>query len=54
MWTALLATLNAIDGREYDVWSVNAEAEYLEEGELVEGLLEPGVAIPGALAEPGP
>jgi protoporphyrinogen oxidase len=52
MWTALLATLNAIDGREYDVWSVNAEAEYLEEGELVEGLLEPGVAISGALAEP--
>jgi hypothetical protein len=38
----LLATLNAIDGREYDVWSVNAEAEYLEEGDLVEGLLEPG------------
>jgi len=52
MWTALLATLNAIDGREYDVWSVNAEAEYLEEGELVEGLLEPSVAISGALAEP--
>jgi protoporphyrinogen oxidase len=48
MWTALLATLNAIDGREYDVWSVNAEAEYLEEGELVDGLLEPG-AIPVAL-----
>ena len=40
MWTALLATLNAIDGREYDVWSVNAEAEYLEEGELADGLLE--------------
>jgi hypothetical protein len=30
------------------VWSVNAEAEYLEEGELVDGLLEPG-AIPVAL-----
>jgi protoporphyrinogen oxidase len=40
MWTALLATLNAIDGREYDVWSVNADAEYLEEGELADGLLE--------------
>ena len=53
MWTALLATLNAIDGREYNVWSVNAEGEYLEVGELVDGLLEPGVAIPIALAEPG-
>jgi protoporphyrinogen oxidase len=39
MWTAILATLNLIDGTEYDVWSVNAEAEYLEEGEAVDAVL---------------
>ena len=33
MWTAILATLNLVDGTEYDVWSVNTEAEYHEEGE---------------------
>jgi UDP-galactopyranose mutase len=41
MWTAILATLNYLDGTNYDVWSVNAEAEYLEEGEIVSALLEP-------------
>ena len=40
MWTAILAALNIVDGAEHDVWSVNTEAEYLEEGELVEALLE--------------
>jgi protoporphyrinogen oxidase len=40
MWTAILATLNMIDGAKYDVWSVNTEAEYLEEGETVEGLMD--------------
>ena len=40
MWTAMLATLNVVDGAKHDVWSVNTEAEYLEEGELVEALLE--------------
>ena len=40
MWTAMLATLNIVDGAEHDVWSVNTEAEYIEEGELVEALLE--------------
>jgi protoporphyrinogen oxidase/predicted dehydrogenase len=45
MWTALLATLNALDGREYDVWSVNAEAEYLEEGELIGTMLAASVPI---------
>jgi protoporphyrinogen oxidase len=39
MWTAVLAALNLLDGAEHDVWSVNAEAEYLEEGEAVEALL---------------
>lgn len=40
MWTAILAALNVIDGAGHDVWSVNTEADYLEEGELVEALLE--------------
>jgi protoporphyrinogen oxidase len=40
MWTAILAALNIVDGAQHDVWSVNTEAEYLEEGELVEALLE--------------
>jgi protoporphyrinogen oxidase len=40
MWTAILAALNIVDGANHDVWSVNTEAEYLEEGELVEALLE--------------
>src|SRR5439155_21981039 len=40
MWTAILATLNLLDGTGYDVWSVNTEAEYLEEGDAVEALLD--------------
>jgi protoporphyrinogen oxidase len=38
MWTAILATLNLVEGSAYDVWSVNTESEYLEEGETVDGL----------------
>jgi len=40
MWTGILATLNILDGAQHDVWGVNTEAEYLEEGDLVEALLE--------------
>ena len=40
MWTAILATLDLLDGAGHDVWSVNTESEYHEEGELVEGLLD--------------
>jgi predicted dehydrogenase/protoporphyrinogen oxidase len=40
MWTAILATLNLVDGGAHDVWAVNTEAEYLEEGRLVDALLE--------------
>jgi protoporphyrinogen oxidase/predicted dehydrogenase len=47
MWTAILATLNVIDGAAHDVWSVNTEADYLEEGELVEALLEFSAADAG-------
>jgi protoporphyrinogen oxidase len=39
MWTAALATLNLIDGTAHDVWSVNVEEEYHEEGEVVDELL---------------
>ncbi len=38
MWTAMLAALNLVDGAEQDLWSVNTEAEYLEEGHLIEAL----------------
>ena len=40
MWTAILATVNILDSAHHDVWSVNTEAEYLEEGDLVEALLD--------------
>ena len=40
MWTAMLATLNILDRADHDVWSVNTEADYIEEGELVEALLD--------------
>ena len=40
MWTAILATLNLIDGASYDVWSVNTEVAYLEEGKAVEAALQ--------------
>ena len=40
MWTAILATLNLLDGADHDVWSVNTEEEYHEEGELVEAALD--------------
>jgi protoporphyrinogen oxidase len=40
MWTAILAALNLADGAEHDVWSVNAEEVYLEEGEFLDVLLD--------------
>jgi protoporphyrinogen oxidase len=39
MWTAILAALNLVDGDTHDVWSVNVDAEYHEEGEVVSELL---------------
>ena len=47
MWTAVLATLNLLDGTGYDVWSVNTEQEYHEEGEAVEVALDAGDTIFG-------
>ena len=40
MWTAILATLDLLDGTGHDVWGVNTEAVYHEEGAIVEGLLD--------------
>jgi hypothetical protein len=40
MWTAILATLNLLDGTNHDVWGVNTEAEYHEEGRIVDELLD--------------
>jgi protoporphyrinogen oxidase len=42
MWTAILATLNIVDGAQHDVWSVNTEAEYHEEAVSVESALSLG------------
>jgi protoporphyrinogen oxidase len=36
MWTAVLATLNLLDGADHDVWAVNVEESYLEDaGEML-------------------
>ena len=40
MWTAILGTLNLLDGTNHDVWAVNTEAEYHEEGKIVDELLD--------------
>jgi protoporphyrinogen oxidase len=40
MWTAILATLSLLDGTSHDVWAVNTEAEYHEEGRIVDELLD--------------
>jgi protoporphyrinogen oxidase/predicted dehydrogenase len=53
MWTAILAALNVVDGTAHDVWAVNTELDYLEEGEFVEALLEFSAADAGAV-EPAP
>ena len=48
MWTALLAVSNVLDGSNHDVWDVNTEDEYLEEGRIVDDLLS---VTPGGSAE---
>ena len=47
MWTAVLASLNALEGTQHDVWEVNTEEDYLEEGTLLEALF--GSHLSGAL-----
>jgi len=39
MWTALLAVSNLLDGSHHDVWEVNTEQAYHEEGAGPDGLL---------------
>ena len=54
MWTGVLAALNLIDGAGHDVWSVNTEAAYHEEGEAVEAALDnPPFSAQGSLAPAG-
>ncbi len=38
MWTGALAALNLAEGAGHDVWSVNADGDYLEEGPLLDAL----------------
>jgi protoporphyrinogen oxidase len=41
MWTAMLATLNLLDGTDHDVWSVNVEDAYLEDaGEVLDTVVD--------------
>jgi protoporphyrinogen oxidase len=39
MWTALLAVSNLVDGSHHDVWDVNTEQAYHEEGVIADDLL---------------
>ena len=47
MWTAILAALNIADGASHDVWSVNTEEEYHEQGEAADVLVDFKTAEPG-------
>ncbi|MDH4176062.1 MAG: NAD(P)/FAD-dependent oxidoreductase [Thermoleophilia bacterium] len=46
MWTAILGTLNLLDDAGHDVWSVNADEIYLEEGPTFALVAEPDVRAP--------
>ena len=41
MWTGILAARNALGLGEYNLWNVNADAEYLEESDGTDGRLVP-------------
>ena len=47
MWTAILAALNVVDGAGHDVWGVNTESDYIEEGDIVEAVLDFSAADAG-------
>ena len=42
MYTAMLTVENIVDGADHDIWAVNVEEEYHEEGEAVEEIREAG------------
>jgi protoporphyrinogen oxidase/predicted dehydrogenase len=52
MWTAVLTAVNLLDGTDYDGWSVNTEADYHEEGKVVDAALHD--TITGALSQRAP
>ena len=51
MLTAMRAVENLCDGRGHDIWAVNADDAYLEEGELAESPYRDAPATP-AMARP--
>jgi protoporphyrinogen oxidase len=51
MWSAILATLNLVDGTGYDVWSINTEDAYHEEGDVVDELLSIELVPPEVVEE---
>jgi protoporphyrinogen oxidase/predicted dehydrogenase len=44
MWTAMMATLNVVDGAAHDVWNVNTDSLYLEEGDGAD-LFDPAIGV---------
>jgi protoporphyrinogen oxidase len=48
MWTGVLAALNVLDGETHDVWSVNSDAAYHEEGAAVEAALAVDLLTPAS------
>jgi hypothetical protein len=51
MWSAILATLNHVDGTDYDVWAINTEDAYHEEGDVVDELLSIELVPPQVVEE---
>jgi protoporphyrinogen oxidase len=51
MWTAVLATLNLVDGTAYDAWSVNTEPSYHEKHAKVDASVN-GRPTPHPLSDP--
>jgi hypothetical protein len=38
-WTAILATLNLLDGASHDVWELDTDEEYFEQPSVAEPLI---------------
>ena len=52
MWTAMLAMSNLLDGAGHDVWDVNTDDEYHEEGQMVDGLITVGSDVVDLIPSP--